>query len=201
MVRTISAFDGTDVGCLIDDDVDDRIRQAIDIIDDQFAEEISFRFAAINQEAGRVFSDAYLPEIFRFWYSARFIRRLYMCFIQVVARLAKDPWEGLACRGEEFVLDAVLELTRTLAEVDELTETRTAKLEHAMAQIAEVAFDDFDYQFAFDPASDGIGDPETEQGRQFGMAMPLHPRHWFKPFGKLAVHPLVQGWNEEDEAI
>jgi hypothetical protein len=194
MARTFVAFEGTELGRLLDDDVEEALMGAIGFIDDQFTEEIASRFLDPDPGRVRTFSDEHLPQIYRSWYSAGFVRGLHICFIQVVAHLATDPWVGLACRGEEFVLDAVLNQTRILAELEDLPAGPMAKLEHALAQLAEEAFDDFDFAFAFNPAADGIDDPETELGRQVGMSMGLHPRYWFEPIGDLPVHPLARNW-------
>ncbi|MDP8931275.1 MAG: hypothetical protein M3O70_22565 [Actinomycetota bacterium] len=43
----------------------------------------------------------------------------------------------------------------------------------------------------YDPALDGIEDPSSDIGREYGMAN-LHPQRWFQPFrASLAVHPYV----------
>ncbi len=194
MARTFVAFAGTELDRLLDDDVEEALIGAIDVIDDQFIEEIASHFVVPDSGYVGTFSDQHLPQMYRSWYSGRFVRGLHVCFIQVVAHLATDPWVGLACRGEEFVLDAVLSEARTLAEMEELPEAPMAKLQEALGQLAEEAFDDFDFAFAFNPAADGIDDPETELGRQVGMSMGLHPRYWFEPIGDLAVHPLVRDW-------
>jgi hypothetical protein len=192
--RTFVAFEGTRLHRLLDDDIEEALMGAIAVVDDQFTEEIASRFIAPGSEYVGVFSDQHLPQMHRSSYSAGFVRGLHVCFIQVVAHLTTDPWVGLACRGEEFVLDALLNQTRILAELEELPAAPMAKLEHALAQLAEEAFDDFDFAFAFDPAADGIDDPETELGRQVGMSMRLHPRYWFEPIGDLPVHPLASSW-------
>ena len=198
MARTFVAFEGTELGRLLDDDVEEALMEAIAVIDDLFTEEIASRFVAPDTGRAGSFSDQHLPQMHRSWYSGGFVRGLHICFIQVVAHLATDPWVGLACRGEEFVLDAVLNQTRILAELEDLPAGLMAKLEHALAELAEEAFDDFDFAFAFDPAADGIDDPETELGRQVGMSMRLHPRYWFEPIGDLSVHPLARSWSTDD---
>lgn len=194
MARTFVAFTGTGLDRLLDDDVEEALRGAMAVIDDQFTEEIASHFLVPDSGYVGSFSDQHLPQRYRSSYSAGFVRGLHICFIQVVAHLATDPWVGLACRGEEFVLDAVLNQARISAELEDLPAAPMARLEHALGQLAEEAFDDFDFTFAFDPAADGIDDPETELGRQVGMSMRLHPRYWFEPIGDLAVHPLAQSW-------
>jgi hypothetical protein len=86
MGRTFGAFEGTELDRLLDDEVEDALGRAIATIDDQFTQEIAARFADADRYI-RTFSDEHLPSIFRHWYSPAFVRRLYICFIQVVARL------------------------------------------------------------------------------------------------------------------
>jgi hypothetical protein len=195
MGRTFVAFAGSELGLLLDEDVEAALSRAIADIDNQFTEEIASHFSGNGRAPVRTFSEAHLPAVYRAWYSGAFVRRLYVCFIQVVAHLGTDPWEGLACRGEEFALQAILTQTETLAALGVLTAQTVAKLGPVLAELAEYAFDDFDFLFAFDPAADSIDDLETELGRGLGIA-PLHPRHWFDPLGDLPVHPLVERWGE-----
>jgi hypothetical protein len=192
MARTFVAFEGTELGRLLNDDVEEALIEAIEVIDDQLTEEIVSRFVAPDSGHAGTFSDQHLPRMYRSLYTGRFVRGLHICFIQVVAHLATDPWVGLACRGEEFVLDALLNQTRIQAELGDLPPGPMGKLEHALRELSEEAFDDFDFAFAFDPAADGIDDPETELGRQVGLSMRLHPRYWFEPIGDLPVHPLAR---------
>jgi hypothetical protein len=192
MARTFVAFAGTRLDRLLNDDVEKALIGAMDVIDDQFTEEIASHFVVPDSGYVGSFSDQHLPQRYRSSYSPGLVRGLHICFIQVVAHLTADPWVGLACRGEEFVLDAVLNQARILAELEELPAAPMARLERALGQIAEEAFDDFDFTFAFDPAADGIDDPDTELGRQVGMSMRLHPRYWFEPIGDRPVHPLVR---------
>jgi hypothetical protein len=194
MARTFVAFAGTGLDRLLTDDVEEALKGAMAVLDDQFTEEIASHFVVPESGYVGTFSDHHLPQRYRSLYSPGFVRGLHICFIQVVAHLATDPWVGLACRGEEFVLDALLNQTRILAEVEDLQAGPMAKLQRALGQLAEEAFDDFDFLFAYDPAADGIDDPETELGRQVGMSMRLHPRYWFEPIGDLPVHPMASSW-------
>jgi len=100
---------------------------------------------------------------------------------------AQDPWPGLACRAEEFALNAVLTQIRIEADTDE---NPIRDLDQTLAQVTDAAFDDIDFLFAFDPAADGIDDPDTDAGRFMGIGS-LHPRHWFDPFNDRRPHPLV----------
>jgi hypothetical protein len=194
MGQTFVAFEGSELGELLNDDVEQALLEAIAVVDDQFIEEIASRFVAPDGGQSGPFSDLHLPQRYRSWYTPGFVRGLHICFIAVVAHLATDPWAGLACRGEEFVLDAVLHEARNLAEMNELPEDSLETLKEALAELAEEAFDDFDFTFAFDPAADGIDDPATELGRQIGMSMGLHPRYWFEPIAGRTVHPLARSW-------
>ena len=112
------------------------------------------------------------------------IRRLYACLLVVAGRL-QDGWEPPRCRGEELVLRAVLDHAETCFE--ELTGEQTK----AFGDLRELMFEDFDHEYLFDPAFDGIDDPDTYEGSQLGTGS-LHPSSWFEPFrDDEPVHPMA----------
>jgi len=88
------AFEGTELGRLLNDDVEEALIEAIAVIDDQFTEEIASRFMAPASGNTGTFSYQHLPQMHRAFYSSGFVRGLHICFIQVVATL--QPIRGWA---------------------------------------------------------------------------------------------------------
>ncbi len=191
VTRSVRAFDGTDVGELLDDEVQAVIDAAIQMVDDQFVEEIAKRYSTFDQTRSRMFCDVHLPDRYRDEYTIRFVRRLHICFLQVVAHLAEDDWVGVACRGEEFALNAILNQLRINVELTPPIPALQARTETALLALTDAAFEDLDFEFAFDAAFDGIDDRQTQEGRQMRIA-PLHPRSWFDALGELPPHPLAR---------
>jgi len=191
MKRLVTAFDDTYAGSLLDDDVQSALHTAIEIVDDQLLEELASLFS--NGTAGLgMFSDVHLPDRYRDQYDAGVLRRLQVCFFRVVDRLSSPPpWPGVSCRGEEFALNAVITQARIGLEVEPPPEETAARVERALTDLEQVAFEDLDFEYAFDPAADGIDDPETAEGQRMGVA-PLHPSRWFEPFEGHEVHPLAR---------
>ncbi len=188
MDRPVRAFDDTDLTAVLDDDLQAAFGVASDLVDDQFVEEIASRMATIGPDAGRFsFSSQHLPRRYREHYNVLLVRRVHICFLTVVDHLAQDLWPGLACRAEELALHAILTQLRIDADT---TETPIRSLDERLAQVTDAAFDDIDFLFAFDPAADGIDDPDTDAGQLMGIGS-LHPRHWFDPFNDRRPHPLV----------
>jgi hypothetical protein len=70
MGRTFVAFEGTELGRLLDDDVEQSLREAIAVIDDQLIEEIAARFVDPDTGNGGTFFDQHLPRMYR---ACRFI--------------------------------------------------------------------------------------------------------------------------------
>jgi len=192
VLRPVTAFDDTELGALLDHDVQEALGDAMEFVDDQLIEEITFRCADTNLDADWFpFSDFHLPRRYRDEYDALFVRRVHICFLSVVAHLATPPWAGLACRAEEFALNALLTQVRVDTESQARSPTAQSTTNEALLMLSDAAFDDTDFEFAFDLATDGIDDPETPLGQAMGIG-PLHPRHWFEPFSDRVPHPLVQ---------
>lgn len=192
MLRPVTAFDDTDLGAVLGPAVQDAIGAAMDIVDDQFTEEISRRYASLDPATDwRAFSDLHLPRQYRDQYTVLFIRRLHVCFLTVIQRLAVAPWTGLACRGEEFALNAILTQARIGAVDSDASPSFETELDEALTELSTEAFDDLDFELAFDPANDGIDDPDTPEGAFMGTG-PLNPPHWFEPFRGRTPHPFVQ---------
>lgn len=191
MQRLVTAFDDTYAGPSLVDEFQSAFHSAIEIVDDQLLEELASLVG--NGSAGLgMFSDIHLPDRYRDLYDAGFLRRLQVCFIRVVDRLSSlPPWPGVSCRGEEFALNAVITQVRIGLEVEQPSKEVAARVEQALTDLEQVAFDDLDFEYAFDAASDGIDDPETEEGQRMGVAS-LHPSKWFEPFEGHIVHPLAR---------
>lgn len=104
----------------------------------------------------------------------------------MIAGRLQDRWEPARCRGEELVLRAVLDHAETCLE--EVTGQPT----DAFADLRGWLFDDFDHEYLFAPAYDGIDDADSYEGARLGVAS-LHPSAWFDAFaGANPVHPMVQ---------
>lgn len=132
----------------------------------------------------RAFSDRFLPGRYVDFYDFKMIRRLYACLLVVAGRL-QDGWEPPRCRGEELVLRAVLEQAEICFEELSGEETST------FYNLRDLLFEDLDHEYLFNPAFDGIDDPDTYEGSQMRVD-PLDPSAWFRPLhGVSAVHPML----------
>ena len=170
--RITQRLSAADVGILHD---------AVDLVDDQLMQELA---DAIANEDGRarfaVFSGLHLPSQYEPRYDARMLRRLHVCFVQVVGRL-EAGWRPCQCRGEELVLRAIIDMAREEGLSEDSAKT-----------LLDLLFDDLDHEYLFNMAFDGIADPDDPQISQLGVHS-LHPDEWFKPwFDNPGVHPLAR---------
>ncbi|MFN3217675.1 MAG: hypothetical protein ACE367_14365 [Acidimicrobiales bacterium] len=132
----------------------------------------------------QMFSDRFLPARYVDFYDFKMMRRMYACLLVVAGRL-QDRWEPPRCRGEELVLRAVLDHAEICFE--ELTGEQT----RTFYDLRDLLFEDLDHEYLFDPAFDGIDDPDTYEGSQMGVES-LHPSAWFRPIrGASRVHPML----------
>ncbi|MEZ5142895.1 MAG: hypothetical protein R2726_10295 [Acidimicrobiales bacterium] len=169
----MTAFDDTYVGPLLDDDVQAALSAAIEIVDDQLLEEIASFYSRSHAGAG-AFSETHLPRRYRDSYDVWIMRRMYVCFLRVVDRLADDVWVGLSLsRGGARLARRAHRGADGVGRQSSLRWSPPPGRAGA-ARSGEVAFDDLDIEFAFDPASDGIDDPDTDAGSRMGVA-PLLP--------------------------
>lgn len=130
------------------------------------------------------FSTQFLPTRFADSYDFAMMRRLHVCLIVVAGRL-QHGWEPLGCRGEELVLRAILDQAETSFE------ERGGESTDGFAVLVDLLFEDLDHEFLFDPALDGIDDPETAAGMFMGVRS-LSPSAWFDPLSTdSTVHPLL----------
>lgn len=161
----------------------DALLGAVQIVDDQLMEEIA---AGVSGDTDtKHFSDLWLPERYRDLYDVLMARRLYAC-LHVIAERLERHWQPPGCRGEELITRAILEMALNVHEQEHDDES-----EH-LADLVEYLFEDLDHEYLFDPRFDGIDDPETFEGAAMHVA-PLHPSHWFEPFGPdIVVHPMAR---------
>ncbi len=162
------------------------LSDAVEQVDDFLLAEIVTLYHDSGPAAvARPFSDLFLPGRYVDFYDFKMLRRLYACLLVVAGRL-QDRWEPPRCRGEELVLRAVLDHAETC------DEEATGESTDAFANLREWLFEDFDHEYLFAPAYDGIDDPDSHEGSRLGVAS-LHPSAWFHALpGADAVHPMVQ---------
>lgn len=162
----------------------EALSNAVEQLDDFLLSELVELHDETKPKRTRLFSGQFLPGRYTDFYDFAMLRRLYVCLTVVVGRL-QDQWEPPRCRGEELVLRAVLEHSETCLEEE------TNESTDAFADLRDRLFNDFDHEYLFDLAFDGIDDPTTDEGSQLGVHA-LHPSAWFTPFrpGSL-VHPML----------
>lgn len=162
------------------------LSDAVEQVDDfVLAELVDLYHEAGPAVVPRPFSDRVLPGRYVDLYDFKMIRRLYACLLVVAGRL-EDGWEPPRCRGEELVLRAVLEQAEICFEESSGEETST------FYNLRDLLFEDLDHEYLFNPAFDGIAEPDTYEGSQMRVE-PLHPSDWFQPLrGASLVHPMVQ---------
>lgn len=162
----------------------DALANAVEQVDDFLLSELVELHDGTKPAGTTMFSDMFLPRRYADCYDVAMLRRLYVCLTVVAGRL-QDQWEPPRCRGEELVLRAVLDHAETCFE--EQTNESTA----GFADLRDLLFEDLDHEYLFDPAFDGIDDPDTVEGSQLGVHT-LHPSAWFTPFHPdTPVHPML----------
>lgn len=167
----------------------DVLSAAFDLVDDQLFTELVDLSDATSDPAdrsitARAFSDLHLPLRYSDSYDIGLLRRLAVCLVCVADRIS-EPLQPLRCRGEELVLRAVIEMA--------ITEWDASgnPADHSFERLLDLCFSDLDHEYMFDPAFDGIDDPNTHEGSQLGIRS-LHPTTWFEPLiPELRVHPLA----------
>ena len=84
------------------------------------------------------------------------------------------------------MLRAVLEQAEICFEESSGEETST------FYNLRDLLFEDLDHEYLFNPAFDGIDDPDTYEGAQMRVD-PLDPSAWFAPLqGTGHVHPMAR---------
>ncbi|QGG96241.1 hypothetical protein [Actinomarinicola tropica] len=128
-----------------------------------------------------------LPIVARPYLDDRFIAAFASRFEVLAGRLARGLNEltGLAsCTADEIALHLVIDRTEELHEEAGLDWEWVDALPIHPADddyvgIKDLLFRDLDVMFLYEPAFDGVDDPESETYRTQGFAH-LHPRDWFK---------------------
>src|SRR2546430_8433871 len=103
----------------------------------------------------------WLPDKWKLATTKPFFQDWAVALISVAHGLAQIGWDGPACVGEELALHAICEYARTLPDLFDLD---SEQLEQDIDLLTEMAFQDTDFEFLFEPAADGI-DESSEIGR------------------------------------
>ena len=130
---------------------------------------------------------AQLPPIARHHADERFVTAFASRFAVIAKRLAEGPvaLQGVTtCTADEMALRMII----TYAE-DVFNGCDPAWIEQLPVRLDDDDFDylpelllhDEDLLLLYNPALDGIEDPESSANQQLGCAH-LHPNEWFKPF-------------------
>ena len=133
---------------------------------------------------------SYLPPQYAARYTPVFVKQFLACLMTVSWKLRSPEYHDLACVGEELALAAILHLAEALLEDQGLEPNFTA--------FVDVAFEDTDFEYLFEPEWDGIED--SELAGTFGIA-DLRFADWMKPFrGDQPVHPYCEDGADAWEA-
>ncbi len=138
------------------------------------------------------FLAGYLPPRFIHRYNKRFIHEFAFCLYTVGWKLAQPQAVPMASLGEELALWVMIQyaegvLESTVSEPDLV-------IDEAYSGFCDLAFEDMDFLFLYDPQFDGID--ETELAHLIGVTS-LAFADWFRPFSPgsdqvgLSVHPYL----------
>lgn len=147
-------------------------------------------FSAIAEgQPGEGYADTamggYLPSRYEHYYDGRFARDWATAVAVVGWKLAQPGELTLACVAEELALFALIRQAQTLLDLHEEENN-----ERAWSDFRDLAFEDEDFLFLFNPELDGI--EETEWARQHAV-VGLAFNEWFQPFDPAshgAPHPF-----------
>jgi hypothetical protein len=147
-------------------------------------------FSAIaDGEPGQGYADtsigSYLPSRYEHYYDGRFARDWTTTVAVVGWKLAQPGHVTLACAAEELALYALIRQAQVLLDLREEEND-----EQAWSDFRDLAFEDEDFLFLFNPELDGI--EETEWAREHAV-VGLKFSEWFRPFDPAshgAPHPL-----------
>ncbi len=124
----------------------------------------------------------YLPERLKRHYTEVLYRGMVVAVANVGGQFADTDAPTLRCLADEMALHVIIE------KAGAWLETR-GELDEGWGDYEERVFEDTDFELLYDPAWDGIEDPDSDVARQGGMAN-LHPKDWFNPFRQAdPVHP------------
>ncbi len=124
----------------------------------------------------------YLPPLLQPHYHEVLYRSMLVAIAKVGGQLADTDAPTLRCVADEIALHVIIE------QAGAWLETR-GEVDEGWDVYEDCVFEDVDFELLYDPAWDGIEDPDSDLARQEGMAN-LHPKDWFKPFRPdEPVHP------------
>jgi hypothetical protein len=147
-------------------------------------------FSAIAEgEPGQSYADtpigSYLPQRYEHYYDGRFARDWATTVAVVGWKLAQPGRLALACVAEELALFALIRKAQVLLDLREIEND-----EQAWSDFRDLAFEDEDFLFLFNPEFDGI--EETDWAREHAV-VGLKFNEWFRPFDPAshgAPHPF-----------
>lgn len=128
-----------------------------------------------------------LPPLARRHADERFESAFTSRFATVAKRVAEGlPWlESIAtCTADEMVVHVILSM---LDDIDELVDPDWIERipahedDDQVDWLEDLLLQDTDVLMLYNPALDGIEDPDSPVNQQLGIAN-LHPNDWFKPF-------------------
>jgi len=124
----------------------------------------------------------YLPERLERHYTEVLYRGILVAVANVGGQFADTDAPRLRCLADEMALHVIIEHAGVWLEDH-------GELDEGWGIYEECVFEDTDFELLYDPAWDGIEDPDSDIARPEGMAN-LHPKDWFKPFRPAdPVHP------------
>ena len=124
----------------------------------------------------------YLPPRLESHYDEGLYRSMLVAIAHVGGQLAKTDSPSLRCLADEMALHIIIEQAGAWLETQ-------GEPDEDWGLYEDCVFEDTDFELLFDPAWDGIEDPESDVARSKGMTN-LHPKDWFKPFRPTEpVHP------------
>ena len=124
----------------------------------------------------------YLPERLEHHYTEVLYRGMLVAIANVGGQLADTDAPLLRCLADEMALHVIMEHAGVWLK-------GRGELDEGWSDYEECVFEDTDFELLYDPAWDGIEDPDSDIARQTGMAH-LYPKDWFKAFrSNEPVHP------------
>ncbi len=129
----------------------------------------------------------HLPERYLYKYTQLFFRKFAVCLITVTWKLAQPEHMPLSSLAEELAAWAIIMEARRVIEEDRGEE----EAEKAFDAFIDGYFEDTDFLYLFENASDGID--ESQVAQMMGMSS-LAFADWFLPFSdepSRRAHPYV----------
>lgn len=125
-------------------------------------------------------------------------RQFARAFDDLAADIADGHWPLPRCTAEELALHLALADAPDVLEISEVIDPLVEVLpEHPddfdWEMCDEALLQDHDVQMLYDPAHDGIEDPDGDTNRELG-AGDLRPHTWFRPFLNAEPRDLHRGF-------